>query len=149
MPRSRMSTLMPAWNGTISVTGLFGYSEASPVATVEIARPVKPASASGIILRDNIRMRVLPTMRSDRLRRLFAKESAAAHPCAYNMSVVPILPPEQKPGTHVKAPRTRNENVDAIAPIPDINQACPEDRRRSDRGRLLCGGSIGGRSPSG
>jgi hypothetical protein len=41
------------------------------------------------------------------------------------MSVVPILPPEQKPGTHVKAPRTRNENVDAIAPIPDINQSCP------------------------
>ena len=60
MPRSRMSTLMPAWNGTISVTGLLGNSEAwAATAAAEIARLVKPASASGTILRDTMRMRFL------------------------------------------------------------------------------------------
>jgi hypothetical protein len=59
---------------------LFGNSEAWPMAAVQVARLVKPASASGTILHANMRMRSLPTTRSGRQMRLFAEESAAAHP---------------------------------------------------------------------
>ena len=94
---------MPAWNGTISVTGLCGNSEASATAAVEVARLVKPASASGTILRDSMRMRFLPTT-APAVRCRCSQGKAQRLTLRMHVSLdCMILPPEQKPGTHVKA----------------------------------------------
>jgi hypothetical protein len=96
---------------------LFGKSEAWDTATVEVARLVKPASATVTILLDNMRMRFSPY---DALRPSDAAIRSGKRRLALRVRVsvdCMIRPPEQKPGTRVKA---HNETVDAISPTPYI-----------------------------